>query len=332
MELNWLRGFAALIVMLFHYTQRYTELFTSNIDFFVRITWGAAAVNVFFILSGFLGIYSLNTKDSVLKYLKKKIHRLYPVYWMCLLISVLFQFFFMDNRFVGWKVLLINFTMFQDFIGVPSVDGAYWTLAYELRFYIFIGVVLFMKKTNKIKLLTIMWVIFSAIISILEYDTNIFRIIDKLFNYVLMPNFCSSFSSGIFLYYILCNKRDFISKGGLIMSLILSYFTQSFQNFICLVVVVIIMFVIINIRNNSSNKYLRVINTLDKGPLRWLSFISIISFPLYLIHQYVGYCILILLENIGFRSEWILLVPIVVSITIAYFVHNFVEIKRRGNI
>lgn len=47
-ELNWIRALAAVGVILYHYTTRYPELFSSNIVFGYQFSWGRAGVNTFF--------------------------------------------------------------------------------------------------------------------------------------------------------------------------------------------------------------------------------------------------------------------------------------------
>ena len=61
-----------------------------------------------------------------------------------------------------------------------------------------------------------------------------------------------------------------------------------------------------------------------------LQFIAKISFPLYLIHQYVGYCILQKLELCGLSNGFIIIIPILITIALANFIHYLsVEVKMR---
>ena len=51
-----------------------------------------------------------------------------------------------------------------------------------------------------------------------------------------------------------------------------------------------------------------------------------ISYPLYLIHQNIGYAIIRGFVSIGWTNEIIVLVPIAVSILLAWLIHQFIEI------
>lgn len=61
-ELNWIRGVAALLIMLYHYTTRYQEVLGHNEGWNVNFFYGCGAVNIFFILSGFLTAMTLKRR------------------------------------------------------------------------------------------------------------------------------------------------------------------------------------------------------------------------------------------------------------------------------
>lgn len=72
-------------------------------------------------------------------------------------------------------------------------------------------------------------------------------------------------------------------------------------------------------------RYLAAVDLLDKRVFLGLSFVTGISFPLYLLHQNIGMAILSHLRPAGLTSEWWILVPITVSILLAWAVSRFVE-------
>ena len=154
-ELNWLRGFAAIAVMLFHYTVRYDQILGHRGNWNVTVPWGGAMVVSFFILSGFLGI--LSSETSAKNYLKKRIIRLYPVYWICILCTVMVMkiafplYDQLPDSSIALKDILLNLTMLQGILLQPSVDGAYWTLGIDLRFYLFYFLILLFRKRNPLE-------------------------------------------------------------------------------------------------------------------------------------------------------------------------------------
>ena len=59
--------------------------------------------------------------------------------------------------------------------------------------------------------------------------------------------------------------------------------------------------------------------------LQCISFVASISYPLYLLHQYVGRVILYQLQIRGMGSEWWIFIPIDIVIILAYAIHIKLE-------
>ncbi|UXP33549.1 acyltransferase [Reichenbachiella agarivorans] len=139
--LDAIRGIAALSVVLFHYTLNVRSEVESSLfghyyyllldDYFDLGKWG---VIMFFMLSGMLIPYSIkgDTLLDIKIFSIGRFFRLYPVYWISVLIGgVIFH--------KEISVILVNLSMFQQFIGIENVIGLYWTLQIELIFYFLIA-------------------------------------------------------------------------------------------------------------------------------------------------------------------------------------------------
>lgn len=85
-ELDVFRGFAALAVVLYHYTTMYNKM--CNVSSSWELPYGWLGVPVFFILSGFVIYLTVDKSKSAIDFLKKRFIRLYPTYWLCLLITL----------------------------------------------------------------------------------------------------------------------------------------------------------------------------------------------------------------------------------------------------
>ena len=119
---------------------------------------GGMAVDIFFVISGFLVSGSLVKQASIAPYLMARAVRIYPGLWVALLLTVLVvgwcatsaspAAFFTDPQ--TWRYLLRNGTMVlgaeavlpgafetQPFAGV--VNGSLWTLRHELRLYLLLA-------------------------------------------------------------------------------------------------------------------------------------------------------------------------------------------------
>jgi peptidoglycan/LPS O-acetylase OafA/YrhL len=165
-ELDALRGIAALAVVLFHLTMG-----RSQYNFFFK--YGCTGVDLFFIISGFVIFMSLQHITKSINFIINRISRLYPTYW----VSVTFTFvatiaLAMYNRNLQPGKYLVEFlsnlTMFQFYLKQPNLDDCYWTMIIEMIFYILI-LVLFQLKL--LKYLKVIGVFTCSIIFIL---TNFF--------------------------------------------------------------------------------------------------------------------------------------------------------------
>lgn len=265
-------------------------------------------------------LYSLNEKTTYVDYLKKRMKRLYPEYWISMLITTIFLLLLLREMFPGWKCLLINISMLQGFLGITNLDGAYWTLAYEIRFYIFIFALIALKQLKQIRKICILWLALSiAVFGMVQIGNS--GIIIKLITYIIMPEFCAPFVAGIFVYFLKYGFKDVLCYIGILLSLILSLFEQENSYFFSLMLISIIMITILFMRRYSY-KYKKIIlrlNNIKHKPLTW---IAQISYPLYLLHQYIGYAILQYIESKNINNEIVIFIPICIVLMLAFIVNK----------
>ena len=135
-SLQAIRGFASLFVMFFHGTTIIDERL--NYIFLNRIfSVGFSGVDIFFVLSGFIILYTSGTgKYNIKTFLKKRFIRIYPIYWLVtgLLIAVYFISPTQEQSYKG------DFeTILGSLILLPQkkyIVGVAWTLTYEIIFYL----------------------------------------------------------------------------------------------------------------------------------------------------------------------------------------------------
>lgn len=157
-ELDYIRGICCILVVLYHYTTRYCEAFT-DLNYSFSVPFGHMAVCSFFALSGFLCLYTGKEDISLVSYFKNKFIRLYPVFWVSMIITTLVCVFALPQVVVSIKDFVLNLTMVPELFKAKSVDGAYWTLLRELVFYCFIAVVLKLKLKDKINIISFAWLV-----------------------------------------------------------------------------------------------------------------------------------------------------------------------------
>lgn len=140
--LDSIRGIAALSVIYLHVALSFTGKPLAPIERALfhfathEIDCGKVGVTLFFGVSGFVIPFSLlsGKRLAARDFVIGRIFRLYPAYWVSIPLG-LFFFFVLPGVHISASAIAANFTMLQAFIGVPNIQGLYWTLQIELVFY-----------------------------------------------------------------------------------------------------------------------------------------------------------------------------------------------------
>ena len=126
-----LRGFAAIAVLLYHagiYASMHFKTAVFNFEY------GPLGVDFFFTLSGFIITYvhlkDIRENGSVGKFAFKRFLRIFPFYWLVLLVVVALD----PATFPGWKLFLENVLLFRLPMSQMPLKVA-WSLTFELMFY-----------------------------------------------------------------------------------------------------------------------------------------------------------------------------------------------------
>lgn len=166
-ELDAIRGLASLSVVLFHYTFRYDRLFTAEDGVQVGAAWEwlrAFGVPVFFIISGLMiprtidrsmeaGAGWSERRAGVWRFVVGRFARLYPAFWCAAALTfATVAALGLHGRGVTSAAAAANLTMIPQALGAaatavtgervrfPYIDGVYWSLEVELKFYALVGV------------------------------------------------------------------------------------------------------------------------------------------------------------------------------------------------
>jgi peptidoglycan/LPS O-acetylase OafA/YrhL len=122
-----LRGFAALGVMLFHFTFFY-HLSHPAFAPSLSLSFGHFGVDLFFMISGFVIFMTLERASSVRDFAVSRFARLYPVFWIALLLAVVLLPL-AGGQVPSMRMVLANATMEAPLFGAPFVDVVYWSLS-----------------------------------------------------------------------------------------------------------------------------------------------------------------------------------------------------------
>lgn len=295
--------------------------------------YGYLGVDVFFIISGFVIFLSIQ-KFLIFQFIKSRISRLYPAFWVSVFITFFFSFFWGGNRYnVNLLQLLSNLTMLNGFFGVKHIDGVYWTLLVEMKFYFFVLIYLiFSKYNNKFKN-TDYFIFTWLLVSFLYFVLTLFSLEDtillKALKHLFVLKYSHYFIAGSIFYSIY--KKGFSFKYGL--SLIITFllalpwaydkmiiFEKKFLMDFSFEVIVSFLFLTF-----------LFFYFLVRGKLNFLnskSFMKIgcLTYPLYLLHQNIGFIIFNNFE--GYLNKYILLLLTIIFIgTLSFLINKIVEDK-----
>jgi peptidoglycan/LPS O-acetylase OafA/YrhL len=147
--LDILRLGAALLVVIYHYGFRggLNGEFL-NFSLFETGSWVQYfyfGVQLFFIISGFVILWSAENK-SWIDFAIARILRLWPAYLICVSITAA-TFYWTDTQLFETSVFhwLTNLTFFAPAFGQSFMDGVYWTIVLELIFYFWVMAALWAK-------------------------------------------------------------------------------------------------------------------------------------------------------------------------------------------
>ena len=180
--LQILRGIAALLVVLFHISGSTIDVF--EVEFLNNyFKFGSSGVEIFFVLSGFIIAFTahknIDSPHQFLDYLKKRITRLYPIYWVVLIALLLLMnlFNYSTNHQVSFLKLLETFLLTPDHV---MINGVSWSLSFEIYFYLLFGLLILSRKFF-ILILTIFIVTLLKAVNVISFD-------DVYFNFLFSEN------------------------------------------------------------------------------------------------------------------------------------------------
>lgn len=327
LELDALRGIAALMVVLFHYTLR-----RENYDVILKL--GTTWVDLFFIISGFVIFMSLQKIESGRQFMANRFARLYPTYWT----AVTFTFVLMTvvnavyhSHLLDWQHVwryIANLTMFQFYLGVHDLDSIYWTLLLEMLFYMLMLLLFKLKLLKHINFIGLSLSIATVIGALFFYDVPAVK---NIIVYVPVLQFMPLFLMGINFYKIHTSvnkniKLYIIPLLCLIMQVLLFKYAGRSRHFIHhqeYAAMLTLFFIVFTAFVNGGLDF--IVN-------RVTLFLGRISYALYVVHQYVSlnviFPVFIVKLNLNF---WItaLFIALPVVILLSAVITYFIEIPMR---
>ena len=203
--LDWLRLVAALAVVAFHYLFRGAAgggFLDGGYPQAAGIAiYGYLGVHLFFLISGYVIAWSAEGRGW-LDFALARFVRLYPGFLVCMTISFVVLLAVQPEwGNVTVRQYVANLFMFAPALGEAFVDGVYWSIILELIFYGWVTLALMSGAFQTLRLeLVAGWMVLSAV--------NEFSIGSEAMRLLFVTEYGPLFASGILIHHIQTRGRS----------------------------------------------------------------------------------------------------------------------------
>ncbi len=254
---------------LYHFSRRYPE----------SLAVGRLGVMVFFIISGLVITMTVSRSHSSWDFVFRRFSRLFPTFFVCCTLTfIILRVFRTEGYIPTYFDYLASFTLHAEKFHAQIVDGSYWSLGVEIRFYAYVAFFFsFLKEKFWIGICIL------GVLAIVQQITGL-----SFTNYYLIGAFVALFLLGMSLWYMSSGDRlpayCTFGVGSVLFSLQSIVPDLRAGEVSNQTLYVVILFVGLT---------LAVVFRVGESWRLWpLSYLGRLSYALYLLHQNIGVTII----------------------------------------
>lgn len=310
-----MRGVAALTVALFHW--EHIAFGTPNAEQVFR--YGLLGVEFFFMISGFVIMMVAGRTSGAGEFWMARAVRLYPAYWFSVLVTAVYVL--MVGKY-DLAAVLVNLTMLQSFLSVPNITNPYWTLAFEISFYLGMTLVVRLDGLRRVEAIALAWLVAGLVYrgvapAALAFDPD--RPLVQIAYILVAPQFSPFFVAGMMLYRL---RRGEIGRAGyaaLVLALAMTFAGRG--DFAQVPGVIYGPLALLM----AAALYLAA-GLAAPGPAwRALAWLGLVSYPLYLLHCSLANLAALAAPMLALPVSAAVLLSALLSILLAWLVHQWIE-------
>jgi peptidoglycan/LPS O-acetylase OafA/YrhL len=322
--LDLLRALAIMAVLVFHYTFRgaagddgFTTFSLPALAPFAK--YGYLGVQLFFVISGFVIAYSAENRGAI-EFGIARIARIYPCFIICMTLTFLITLMLGAPRFeTGLTHWAANLVIAAPSLHKPFMDGAYWSLVYEVTFYGWVVLLLMAGWFRKhLDAIVVAWLALAA----LNYELH-----SSVLQHIFLTDESGFFAAGLVLHEMYRGRRDLTVRLLLALASIIAigqslelvqWYRDHFH--------VAYSDGVVTVLSLCAIALVALVLRMRSLPLPSRAVVAAggITYPLYLLHQNIGYMIF---NRVGTAAPPALLVVTTAAamIVLAWAIWRFAE-------
>jgi len=324
------RGLAILLVVLYHAYARWPAFlpYGSQYADVPLFKYGWLGVELFFLISGFVILMTLEKCTTAKDFLYRRWLRLFPAMLVCTALVFVTADYFSERPggIPAWEGVLPGLTFIEPswwafVIGRPidGIEGAFWSLYAEFKFYVFAAMIYYWRGRNTL-------IASLAVIFILSTGVRIGQDVLGLTSLTLLYDISTAFSFRYFgwfaagaAFYVFSQNK---SNKWLAISLVavvacaVSESALDWQRLVAAMAVALLF---------AASVVVPVVQKVLNN--RLLQFFGLISYPFYLIHENMMVSIIVKLQR-SFGDIPMILLPlpaVAIIASIAYVIGKYCE-------
>ncbi|MBU3759648.1 MAG: acyltransferase [Candidatus Omnitrophica bacterium] len=316
--LDGLRGAAILLVVLFHAYARWPEVVRYGDKFaeFPIFRFGFLGVQLFFMISGFVILMTLERCSGFAQFLYRRWLRLFPA-MMIVSPIILSTALFLPERPLGIPALrdmipgltFIQPDWWEVILGSPQgyLEGSFWTLYIEVKFYVVFGLLFFLAGEN----VSILGLLILFMLSLVWSGSTFSKLLDA--------NYMGWFAAGALFckYHRTANKRWMVMGVISALASALSIRADGREGAVEAGIVLVSFFA----AALASKSIQSILST------RILCLLGFMSYPLYLLHENLMVGLIVKLGNSAAWMPDVLLpvLPILLCVAVSWILAAYGE-------
>ena len=327
--LDGFRGIAILWVVLYHTFSRWSNLMPFNAIYSKNLLLvdGWLGVYLFFLISGFVILLTLERSKNFGTFIKNRWIRLFPSMLICVTIIYLTRNFFFERPNGVPKLIdvlpgltFLDPFFYREFLHLPlgTLEGAFWSIYVEVKFYIIFGLMYFyLGKTKSILGIFILFIVYNLVYYLnLNIDNSYLKLLEMIC-YKLGFSYFGWFTTGTLVYLYFGNKTNINLKAAVIAGILSVFGLKENPTVLLLAFIMLTLFIA-----TCKFKFLQKIIA-----NKIFLFIGFISYPYYLLHENITISTIIKTHRHfpELSTAVLVLLPVLLIISFVYPYTKYIE-------